>query len=130
MDRLKSINDRFGHRTGDAAIREVALRISRIPRKEDTVARIGGDEFGILLEQAHSRDDVFGVAGRILAEINLPFEFEGSAVRLSASIGTAYYPDDGVDMNTLLEIADRSMYAVKRGAGMRDHLQPEIQRAG
>lgn len=116
MDRLKSINDRYGHRTGDAAIREIALRISRIPRKEDTVARIGGDEFGVLLEQARSREDVEAVAGRMLGEINLPFKFESSVVKLSASIGTAYYPDDGRDMNTLMEVADRSMYAVKRSA--------------
>lgn len=118
MDRLKSINDRYGHRTGDAAIREIALRISRIPRKDDTVARIGGDEFGILLEQAHSREDVHSVATRILSEIHLPFEFEGSKVKLSASIGSAFYPDDARDMNSLMEVADRSMYAAKREAGM------------
>lgn len=118
MDRLKSINDRYGHRTGDAAIRETALRISRIPRKGDTIARIGGDEFGILLEQAHSRDDVASVASRIQREINLPFEFENSAVALSASVGSAYYPDEGCDMNTLMEVADRSMYAAKRARGM------------
>ncbi|HEV2133228.1 MAG TPA: sensor domain-containing diguanylate cyclase [Terracidiphilus sp.] len=114
VDRLKSINDRYGHRAGDAALRETALRISKIPRKEDTIARIGGDEFGVLLEQAHSREDVAGVAGRIRGETDLVFEFEDSTVPLSASIGSAYYPDDGQDMNTLMEVADRSMYAVKR----------------
>lgn len=118
MDRLKAINDRYGHRTGDAAIRETALRIGRIPRKEDTIARIGGDEFGILLEQAHSRDDVAAVASRMRGEINSPFEFESSQVPLSASVGSAYYPDDGRDMNTLMEVADRQMYAAKRKSGM------------
>ncbi|HEV2324751.1 MAG TPA: sensor domain-containing diguanylate cyclase [Terracidiphilus sp.] len=118
MDGLKSINDRYGHRTGDAAIRETALRISRIPRKEDTVARIGGDEFGILLEQAHSRDDVVTVACRMMAEINSPFEFENSVVPLSASVGAAYYPHDGRDMDSLIDAADGSMYKVKRGNGM------------
>jgi diguanylate cyclase (GGDEF)-like protein len=130
MDRLKSINDRFGHRTGDAAIRETALRISRIPRKEDTIARIGGDEFGILLDQAHSRNDIVRVASRINGEITLPFEFEGSALQLSASIGSAYYPDDGADMKTLLEVADRSMYAFKRGAGTMVRLEQQDRKAG
>jgi diguanylate cyclase len=115
IDGLKLINDIHGHRTGDAAIRETALRIGRIPRKEDTVARIVGDESGVLLDQAHSRDDVVSVACRIREEIKSPFEFEGSAVNLRVSIGTAYYPDDGRDANTLMEVTDRSMYTVKRG---------------
>jgi diguanylate cyclase (GGDEF)-like protein len=118
MDGLKTINDRYGHRTGDAAIRETALRISRIPRKEDTIARIGSDEFGILIEQARCRDDIGGIASRIMGEFHLPFEFEDSVVPLSTSIGTAYYPDDGRDLNTLIEVADRSMYALKRGSAM------------
>jgi diguanylate cyclase (GGDEF)-like protein len=123
MDGLKGINDRYGHRTGDAAIRETALRISRIPRKEDTVARIGGDEFGIFIDQARSRDDVVRIAGRIMSETNMPFEFENSMVHLSTSVGIAYYPDDGLDVNTLMELADRSMYTVKgqngTGAGSK-----------
>lgn len=117
MDGLKSINDRYGHRTGDAAIREIALRISMIPRKEDTVARIGGDEFAILIEQPHSQGDLVRIAGRMLKEIQLPFKFEESVFELSASVGTAYYPDDGRDANSLMDVADRSMYYVKRGTG-------------
>ncbi|SPE25274.1 GAF sensor-containing diguanylate cyclase [Candidatus Sulfotelmatomonas gaucii] len=118
MDGLKSINDRYGHRAGDAAIRETALRIRRIPRKEDTVARIGGDEFGILMEHAHGRVDVDAVAKRLLEEIRSPFKFEEFVFRLSASVGTAYYPDDGRDMDSLMDVADCSMYEVKRGTGM------------
>jgi len=117
IDRLKTINDRYGHRTGDAAIRETALRISKVPRKEDTVARIGGDEFGILLEQAHSRDDVVCIACRILKEIEQPCRFEKVEFQLSASIGTAHYPADGRDMSSLLDTADRAMYSAKRRTG-------------
>ncbi|HUB28728.1 MAG TPA: sensor domain-containing diguanylate cyclase [Terracidiphilus sp.] len=115
LDGLKGINDRFGHRVGDAAIRETALRIRRIPRKEDTVARIGGDEFGVILESPVNRRDVSAIADRIAAEVMLPFRFERTDVPLSASIGVALYPDDGISVNTLIDAADRSMYAFKNG---------------
>lgn len=96
MDGLKAINDRFGHRIGDAAIRETARRIRRIPRKEDTVARLGGDEFGVILEAPGQRNDVYSIAKRIVSEVRLPFLFEKIEIPLSASIGTAYYPEDGI----------------------------------
>jgi diguanylate cyclase (GGDEF)-like protein len=117
MDGLKAINDRFGHRAGDAAIRETALRIRRIPRKEDLVARLGGDEFGVILESPIRHSDVSSIAGRIVVDVKLPFRFEGVEVSLSASIGVAYYPDDGISVNQLIDVADRSMYASKNGTG-------------
>jgi diguanylate cyclase (GGDEF)-like protein len=113
LDGLKTINDRYGHRAGDAAIRETAQRIRRIPRKEDTVARLGGDEFGVIIESPQRRSDVSAIADRIVAEVRLPFRFERTTVDLSASIGMAFYPDDGISANTLIDVADRSMYAFK-----------------
>jgi diguanylate cyclase (GGDEF)-like protein len=114
IDKLKSINDQYGHRTGDAAIREIAVRVSRIARKVDTVARIGGDEFGILIEHIHARDDLSNIARRILDEVRQPFHFEDFTLQLSVSVGSAYYPDDGREMNLLIDTADYLMYDVKR----------------
>ena len=115
LDGLKAINDGFGHRAGDAALRETAQRIRRIPRKDDTVGRLGGDEFGVILENPSQRGDVSSIAQRIVAEVRLPFRFEKIEIPLSASIGVAYYPDDGISANTLMDVADRSMYAFKHG---------------
>ena len=114
LDGLKRINDSFGHRAGDAAIRETALRISRIPRRSDIVARLGGDEFGVILSEIASRSDLIAIVERISQETDQPFRFEGRTLHLTASIGHARYPDDGTDVDSLLEAADRSMYQMKR----------------
>jgi diguanylate cyclase (GGDEF)-like protein len=115
MDGLKPINDRFGHRAGDAAIRETADRIRRSSRETDTVARLGGDEFGVILSDVSSRRAAAVHLDRISGEIRRPFEFEGRPLGLDASVGLALYPDDGTDIETLIEKADKSMYEVKRG---------------
>ena len=114
MDGLKPINDQLGHRAGDAAIRELANRISHGSREADTVARLGGDEFGVILSEVHDRDGAASLAQRISHEIRQPFQFEDRAVPLDASIGMAVFPDDGAEIETLIESADKSMYAVKR----------------
>ena len=114
LDGLKRINDSFGHRAGDAAIRETALRISRIPRRTDIVARLGGDEFGVILSEISNRSDLIAIVERISGETDHPFRFEGRTLHLTASIGHAQYPDDGADVDSLLEAADRSMYQMKR----------------
>ncbi|HXS78418.1 MAG TPA: sensor domain-containing diguanylate cyclase [Terracidiphilus sp.] len=114
LDGLKRINDSFGHRAGDAAIRETALRISRIPRRSDIVARLGGDEFGVILSEISTRSDLIAIVERISQETDQPFRFEGRTLDLTASIGHAHYPDDGADVDALLEAADRSMYEMKR----------------
>jgi diguanylate cyclase (GGDEF)-like protein len=114
MDGLKPINDQMGHRAGDAAIREIAQRISRGSRAADTVARLGGDEFGVILPEVMDRDGAASLAQRIADEIRLPFRFEDKSVPLDASIGMAVFPDDGAEIETLIESADKAMYAVKR----------------
>jgi diguanylate cyclase (GGDEF)-like protein len=114
MDGLKPINDQLGHRAGDAAIREIANRISRGSRETDTVARLGGDEFGVILPEVMDRGSAASLAQRIANEIRLPFVFEDRPVPLDASIGIAVFPDDGAEIETLIESADKSMYAVKR----------------
>jgi diguanylate cyclase (GGDEF)-like protein len=114
LDGLKKINDSQGHRAGDAAIRETALRISRIPRRSDLVARLGGDEFGVILGEVSNPSDLKAIVTRIAQETDQPFRFEGRTLHLTASIGHARYPDDGTDVDALLEAADRSMYQMKR----------------
>jgi len=119
MDGLKRINDTYGHRAGDAAIREIALRISRIPRKSDIVARLGGDEFGVILGEISDRSDLLMIVERISQQTDQPFRFEGRIINLTASIGHARFPEDGNDVDALLEAADRSMYKMKRNRSTR-----------
>lgn len=114
MDGLKEINDHYGHRMGDAAIKEVALRISKSIREGDTVSRLGGDEFGIVAGAIVSREDIKIMIHRIDSEIKNPFEFEGQNIDLRASIGYALFSEDGIELEVLIEKADKSMYEVKR----------------
>ena len=119
LDGLKKINDSHGHRAGDAVIRETALRISRIPRRSDIVARLGGDEFGVILEEISDRSDLIAIVERISGETDQSFRFEGRTFPLTASIGHARYPEDGTEVDALLEVADRSMYQMKRTRSAR-----------
>lgn len=114
MDGLKEINDNYGHRAGDAAIKEVALRINSTLRESDTVSRLGGDEFGIIVANVTDRNGLTSLIQRLDREIAKPFEFEGQKVTLRASIGYALFNEDGTELDVLIEKADKSMYAVKR----------------
>ncbi|GGH00658.1 sensor domain-containing diguanylate cyclase [Silvibacterium dinghuense] len=114
MDCLKQINDRHGHRAGDAAICEIANRMRNSLRESDTVARLGGDEFGVLLCEAESRASTQETAQRLSAFVCKPFRFEDLELPLGASIGLAFSPEDGEEPELLLDTADRSMYAMKR----------------
>ena len=114
MDGLKQINDGFGHRAGDAALQEVAKRIKRSVREADTVSRLGGDEFGILADTETGRGDIRSLIHRLHREITQPFDFEGQALALRASIGYALFSEDGIELDVLIEKADRAMYEAKR----------------
>lgn len=114
LDGLKAINDEHGHRAGDAAIREAAVRIRGALRQSDTAARLGGDEFGVILYDLQERDSAAAKAARIADEISRPFVFEDRPLELGASVGVAVFPEDGEEMDALIEWADRSMYATKR----------------
>ncbi len=113
MDGLKPINDRFGHRAGDAAIKELASRIKDTFRESDTVARVGGDEFAVILPQ-RDRDGAEQHTQRLAQNIETPFRFGEQPLALGASIGAAAFPDDGTEPDVLLEHADHAMYAAKR----------------
>ncbi len=113
LDHFKEINDRHGHNCGDRLLRSVADRLQRLLRRSDTVARMGGDEFVILLSDIRRPEDALSTAGKIREELRLPFAVDGLQLQISGSIGVAIYPQDGEDGETLLRKADRAMYQVK-----------------
>ena len=114
LDGFKSINDTFGHEVGDNVLREVAQRLKTTIRAEDMLARIGGDEFAVLLTHGACSSEAELVATRMLEVIGLPIVVAGYEVSVSASIGIACYPDNGLDLEALLQQADDAMYTVKR----------------
>ncbi|RJG01919.1 EAL domain-containing protein [Noviherbaspirillum sedimenti] len=113
LDRFKNINDTFGHSAGDQALQEFAERMRGCLRENDTVARMGGDEFYVLIEELIDGQIAAGVAEKILEEAARPFYVDGQECHLSASIGIALYPDDGGDAMALLKNSDIAMYRAK-----------------
>ena len=113
LDGFKKVNDAFGHAGGDALLAEVAERLRQQGRDEDTVARWGGDEFAVLLENQDSRDGVAATARKLLTALARPFETLGQEVYVTGSIGVSLYPQDGEDVGGLLKRADAAMYRAK-----------------
>jgi diguanylate cyclase (GGDEF)-like protein/PAS domain S-box-containing protein len=113
LDRFKNINDTLGHDAGDVALREFSKRVRAGMRASDTVARMGGDEFYVLIEELADGSYAATVAQKILHEASQPFFIHGQECHLSASIGIAIYPDDGMDARSLLKNADIAMYRAK-----------------
>jgi diguanylate cyclase (GGDEF)-like protein/PAS domain S-box-containing protein len=123
LDRFKRINDSLGHAAGDEVLCEVAARIQRTLRPEDTVARFGGDEFTILCESVGGVLEAVGVADRLQREIAQTIQAGGAELRLSASIGIALAePGEDVDCSRLVEDADAAMYRAKERGGDRTEL--------
>lgn len=113
LDRFKWVNDTLGHQIGDELLKLVATRLKRCLRKGDTLARIGGDEFTLLLPKIKNREDARLTAGKILKQLNRSFNLLGNEVFISASIGVALFPEHGDSIETLLKSADIAMYHVK-----------------
>ncbi|WP_298212925.1 EAL domain-containing protein [Acidovorax sp.] len=116
LDGFKPINDSFGHAAGDAILAGSADRLRLEARESDTVARVGGDEFLLLLEDVNNAADCVVVANRVLAALSQPFEVSGKQVQISCSIGVVVHPDHG-DRNKLVANADAAMYAAKHAGG-------------
>ena len=119
LDGFKPVNDAFGHHMGDQLLREVALRLRDDLRSQDTLARIGGDEF-VLLVQLAEPDDALQVASRQVGMISQPFRVSGHDLLISASLGIVLYPGNGQTAEELLMNADAAMYHAK-GAGKNGH---------
>lgn len=113
LDRFKVVNDNFGHQKGDELLKEMSVRLLMELRETDTLARIGGDEFTVLLPAIHSRQDAERVAAKLVQAATRPFLISGQEVFLSASVGIALFPGDGDDIDSLLRHADIAMYHVK-----------------
>ncbi|KQP37021.1 bifunctional diguanylate cyclase/phosphodiesterase [Pseudorhodoferax sp. Leaf274] len=116
LDGFKPVNDSFGHRVGDAVLQEVGRRLAIGLRASDTVARVGGDEFVLLLEGCCDSAAIAQTAQRLIDVVSMPMEQGGHEVRLSCSIGIALFPSDGPDAE-LMAHADAAMYAAKRAGG-------------
>jgi diguanylate cyclase (GGDEF)-like protein len=107
------VNDSFGHTTGDAVLRETARRISRCVRTTDTVSRLGGDEFTVMLTNLHHAQEAWLIAESVVETLSREFQVNGEQCFLSASVGIASFPEDGASAEELLKSADTAMYRAK-----------------
>ena len=113
LDEFKEINDTLGHNIGDELLLRVSERLRNSFRDSDTVARIGGDEFNILIENYKSLIDLELLLNKLLVDFEMPFICSENEINISASIGVALYPDDGIDSMSLIKHADLAMYKAK-----------------
>ena len=113
LDDFKGVNDTLGHPTGDALLRGIAGRLGGLVRGGDTLARLGGDEFALVQVGARQPADAAALAARLLAALEAPFDLDGRAVHVAASMGVALYPEDGADPDELLKNADLALYRAK-----------------
>ena len=128
LDKFKPVNDTYGHGVGDLLLKEVALRIQDCLRESDTAARIGGDEFVILLPAIETQQHAGKVGEKILHALNRPFALAGHTLQISGSIGVAVYPEHGRDEKLLVKSADIAMYhAKKNGRNNVKMYQPGLQ---
>lgn len=117
LDGFKEVNDSLGHDAGDDLLRLVADRLRAAVREGDTVSRLGGDEFTILLEGIERPDDAAAVAQKIIAALAQPYSIDGAVRHVSASVGISFYPADGEQAEALLHRADQAMFEAKRQTG-------------
>ena len=127
LDLFKSVNDGIGYVSSDAVLQEVARRLTACVRDADTVARVGGDEFVVLLPEIVHAEDAAIVAHKLLESVAEPFSAGGRGLSLTTSIGVSIFPDDGDDAETLLRSADNAMYRAKqRGRNNYQVSAPEL----
>lgn len=113
LNKFKPVNDTFGHAVGDSLLKAVAKRLTELLRASDTVARVGGDEFILLLPSIDNVNDADIVADKIRSAISKPFDIDGHTIYISTSVGISVYPDSGETEHELLHVADNNMYEEK-----------------
>ena len=119
LDLFKDVNDTLGHDMGDRVLIAAAGRLTGALRKSDTVARMGGDEFVLLLGEMDNKDDAFNVGEKILEDFRQPFLIDGQSLIITVSMGIAIYPESVDSMEELLKSSDRLMYSAKQNGGNR-----------
>jgi diguanylate cyclase (GGDEF)-like protein len=130
LDRFKIVNDSMGHHYGDKLLREVAERLRTTLRAEDTIARVGGDEFIVLAKDLPDAQSAGQMADKVVSALVQPYFIDRQEQNISASVGIAIYPDDGADMRTLMSNADSAMYhAKKMGRNNSQFFTPEMNQA-
>jgi len=126
LDRFKQVNDTYGHAIGDLLLREIGHRIRHCVRESDTIGRIGGDEFIVLLNTIKLPEHASMVAEKIRISLSQPFELSGHLVHISASLGIAVYPEHGDEKKQLIRQADSAMYRAKKMGGNRFLMAPPL----
>lgn len=130
LDDFKAVNDHYGHATGDALLKQVAKRLIAAVRETDSVARIGGDEFTVILESGTRLEDAGQVATKILGSLAEPYIVGTRELRVTASIGIAMYPVDGDSSQALLRDADIAMYSAKAaGSNTYQYFTPKLRQS-
>jgi len=130
LDDFKAVNDHYGHATGDALLKQVAKRITASVRETDSVGRLGGDEFTVILETGTRLEDAGQVASKILDAVAEPYLVGSRELRVTASIGIAMYPLDGDNSQALLRDADIAMYSAKAaGANTYQYFTPKLRQS-
>jgi diguanylate cyclase (GGDEF)-like protein/PAS domain S-box-containing protein len=131
LDRFKLINDTLGHEAGDLLLQAVAQRLTACMREEDTVARMGGDEFVVIQKGVARPEDAVLLAARMLAAVSRPLTIAGHEIVVSLSVGISLYPQDGDNASTLLKHADAAMYRAKeKGRNGYQYYSDEMSQAG
>lgn len=127
LDSFKAVNDNFGHKVGDDVLRAIAESLRGAVRETDTVARMGGDEFTVLVEPLNDPSDAVAIAQKILGAFHAAIKLPGARGRLTASIGVVLFPDHARTADSLVESADRAMFFAKRLGGNRIQFFEKIQ---
>jgi diguanylate cyclase (GGDEF)-like protein len=113
IDDFKQVNDTYGHKAGDYVLVRLTNSISEVIRNSDTLARIGGDEFAMIVEDLSDRDDMERLAKKIIEIVSTPISFEDKTISISCSIGISIYPDNTTSKEELIHFADLAMYTIK-----------------
>jgi diguanylate cyclase (GGDEF)-like protein len=113
LNQFKNINDTLGHKAGDKVLMHVGHTLRNFIRQSDVAARFGGDEFVLLLNHVKNKEDITPMLLEVQQAIRQPVNYQNKQLYVSASMGVAYYPDDGTDIDALIDLADSKMYHVK-----------------